>query len=460
MKRLNATAWSLSVGALAVVLGVITTDLIRHASFANASTQLEQTWATDIQNGVPESSISPLRAELDAKTPNTPSWWINWLSFDDKGLISGLQQETDQAWNSALAGSRADAQHQIDQWNTFAKQQQSWVTASAIKTASAWPKQLAAASTPGALQGLTSQWTTFIKSQRTAVAAAQKAKWDSEIASAGGPQAMVDTATSLAATASSINLSDLGVASLADQLQATINAGGDTTPQAEKLVAAVDQLQAELDLNTQVTGDVRTLVWSTDQAQAEQTPSAGKLAAQLQTITSSLSGAQTTTQLSQIQTQASSLQTKVTAELKANQCGHTSVGSGKVITLSLSLQEMVFYQDGCVVQATPVSTGRPELRTPTGSFQIFYKQSPFTFISPWPKESPFYYFPSDANWVMEFADGGYFIHDAPWEDPNAYGPGSEDNFDSASHGCVHVPSPVMQWAYSWTDEGTPVNISS
>jgi lipoprotein-anchoring transpeptidase ErfK/SrfK len=153
------------------------------------------------------------------------------------------------------------------------------------------------------------------------------------------------------------------------------------------------------------------------------------------------------------------LQGQSTAELAAHQCGH-AVGAGKVITMSLSLQEMIFYQDGCVANATPITTGRPQLRTPTGRFSIFYKTSPFTFISPWPIGSPFYYFPSEVSWVMEFAAGGYFIHDAPWEASSAYGPGGEDNLSAASHGCVHTPTSVMQWAYAWTPLHTPVIISA
>jgi lipoprotein-anchoring transpeptidase ErfK/SrfK len=131
-----------------------------------------------------------------------------------------------------------------------------------------------------------------------------------------------------------------------------------------------------------------------------------------------------------------------------------------VITISLSLQEMMFYQDGCVVKATPVTTGRPQLRTPTGRFSVFSKPSNFTFISPWPKGSPFYYYPTPARWGMEFDGGGYFIHDASWESTNSYGPGGENNQQAASHGCVHTPTPVMQWAFSWTPIGTPVVISA
>jgi lipoprotein-anchoring transpeptidase ErfK/SrfK len=39
------------------------------------------------------------------------------------------------------------------------------------------------------------------------------------------------------------------------------------------------------------------------------------------------------------------------------------------------------------------------------------------------------------------------------------GPGSE-NSSGASHGCVHLPHAIMQWAYQWTPYGTPVIITS
>jgi lipoprotein-anchoring transpeptidase ErfK/SrfK len=163
-------------------------------------------------------------------------------------------------------------------------------------------------------------------------------------------------------------------------------------------------------------------------------------------------------QLQAVQGQITQVQSAVSSSLAADTCGH-NVGAGKVITVNLTLQEIVFYQDGCVVQAAPVTTGRALLRTPTGTFHIFYKQSPFQFISPWPKSSPFYYYPSWTNWVMEFDTGGYFIHDAPWEPNWQFGPGSEDS-SGASHGCIHVPSATMKWAYSWTPMGTPVIISA
>lgn len=105
------------------------------------------------------------------------------------------------------------------------------------------------------------------------------------------------------------------------------------------------------------------------------------MAAQDATIAGQFRAARTADQINAVAAAVTTLQGQIAAELSANQCGH-AVGAGKVITMSLSLQEMIFYQDGCVAKATPVTTGRPQLRTPTGRFSIFYKKTPFTFISP------------------------------------------------------------------------------
>jgi lipoprotein-anchoring transpeptidase ErfK/SrfK len=110
------------------------------------------------------------------------------------------------------------------------------------------------------------------------------------------------------------------------------------------------------------------------------------------------------------------------------------------------------YQDGTPVLTTYVATGRPQLPTPPGVYHIFAKYSPYKMISPWPYGSPFWYPPSWTNWSMEFAAGGYFIHDAPWR--SWYGPGS--NIYNGTHGCVNVPYSPMSFLWGWTPMGTTV----
>jgi lipoprotein-anchoring transpeptidase ErfK/SrfK len=105
-----------------------------------------------------------------------------------------------------------------------------------------------------------------------------------------------------------------------------------------------------------------------------------------------------------------------------------------------------------VVVSTDVTTGMPDLPTPTGTFKIMAKYSPFQFISPWPRGSPYFYEPLWSDYALLFADGGYFIHDAWWQ--QNFGPGG--NLKTGSHGCVNVPVPQMPNLYKWAQVGDRV----
>lgn len=447
---------------IALLAGAGATGAAAHSrddAFVSSATALRMQWDQQQRDGVPASSLAALRADLASHQP-TAAWWSPaWFSNDGQSLLAGLRTRTESVWNAAMAGARAQAQQVIDQWSTFAVQQTAWLASDVVGSAAEWPQELAAARTPAQLNQLAGAWQATVTQQRQAVTAAQQAKLAAELQSAGGPDAVLATARRLVSIARDDNLDAGNVATLADQLSSAIANATDPTTAGGQLLTAVNTLQALVDLNNQVSGQVRPLYLLVLQAQGEGTPSASAFTSQYQALSSQFRAARGSDQLSAAGQALSALQAQVNAELNASQCGH-AVGSGKVITINLTLQEMVFYEDGCVARATPVSTGRPQLRTPTGTFHIFNKQSPFKFISPWPPSSPFYYFPSDVQWVMEFADGGYFIHDAPWESIGEYGPGSEDNPSAASHGCVHVPTSVMGWAYTWASPGTPVIITS
>src|SRR5579862_476741 len=57
----------------------------------------------------------------------------------------------------------------------------------------------------------------------------------------------------------------------------------------------------------------------------------------------------------------------------------------KYIVVSLSRQTLTAYAGSSVLLRTPVTTGGPELPTPTGTFHILDKSSPLNVYSPWPK---------------------------------------------------------------------------
>jgi lipoprotein-anchoring transpeptidase ErfK/SrfK len=126
--------------------------------------------------------------------------------------------------------------------------------------------------------------------------------------------------------------------------------------------------------------------------------------------------------------------------------------TGKVIVVSVAQQQLIAYQDGAVVLTSNVATGMPALPTPTGTFHIMGKWSPYKFISPWPRGNQYWYPTEWVSYAMLFADGGYFLHDAPWR--TVWGPGA--NLTHGSHGCINVPKAAMAALYGWATDGTTV----
>lgn len=139
--------------------------------------------------------------------------------------------------------------------------------------------------------------------------------------------------------------------------------------------------------------------------------------------------------------------------------------AGKVIVVSLSQQKLYAYDNGKVVYTSLVTTGRPQLATPTGTFHIFRKLQNVTFTSPWPKSSPYYYSPEHVDFALQITWSGIYLHDSPWR--SVYGPGTEGwHYDPklgwgyGSHGCVNMPYSASKWLYQWAPIGTTVKVVS
>ncbi len=131
--------------------------------------------------------------------------------------------------------------------------------------------------------------------------------------------------------------------------------------------------------------------------------------------------------------------------------------SAKAVVVRLEAQTLTAYLNGKSVLHTPVTTGRPSLPTPIGSYHIEAAYSPFTFTSPWPPGSPYWYPPTPVTWAMPFYDGD-FLHNDPGEPASAFGKGSEDG-PYASHGCVHVPHAAMAFLFHWLPIGATVIVA-
>ncbi len=137
--------------------------------------------------------------------------------------------------------------------------------------------------------------------------------------------------------------------------------------------------------------------------------------------------------------------------------------SGQVVLVSLTQQWLWAYQDQRLVLATPVTTGMPQLPTPTGVYHISMKEANVWFYSPWPYGSPYYYTPEHVDYAMLFRSGGFYLHAAAWR--HAFGPGTnvphtnpDGSYETGSHGCVNLPVPAAGVLYTWIGIGATVVI--
>ncbi len=141
---------------------------------------------------------------------------------------------------------------------------------------------------------------------------------------------------------------------------------------------------------------------------------------------------------------------------------HNNKNNKKVIVISLYEQAMRIYDDGQLVKAFKVTTGRPERPSPPGSWWVEGKQTNITFHSSDPKGSPFWYADTHINYALPFHSGGYFIHDSWWRADYGFGtnfphpdPSGED---LGSHGCVNLPTTEANWVYNFVQLYTGVII--
>jgi hypothetical protein len=460
--------------AVAIVAGGIagqaSVAASRNTQYEDGVRQLQSTWQQDVAQGVPAAAVEPLRTQLAAA--RTPGWWSSdWWSNSPQQVLSRLQSRTQEVWDTALARSRDNADAVLADARDLVKTAGSMAPAPFSAGVATWPQEIAAAPDPNALTQLATRYRSALADARTQVRAAQAhaaavaqaaalaAAQAAAVQNAGGVDQLLGAVGQIDQTASDDNLDAGPVDDLAKQVTQQRAAGQDTTPTAAQLATAITTFQNTVKENDQIAAAMQPLQWEVDQAVVEATPASASFVPQFQPLAQAFTDARTADQMGAVLAQQTALKAAVDKDLAADTCGH-SVPGGKVLVFSLSMQEMVAYQDGCAVRGTPITTGRPALPTPAGTYHVFYKTSPFTMVSPWDKPSPFWYPTTTVTWVMEFIGGGYFIHDAAWEAPSEYGPGSQNNPTAASHGCIHIQTPVMEWLYSWTPVGAEVIVEA
>ena len=138
--------------------------------------------------------------------------------------------------------------------------------------------------------------------------------------------------------------------------------------------------------------------------------------------------------------------------------------SGQIIVVSLVEQAMRLYENGKLVRAFYVTTGRVELPSLPGHWTVLARQSPTEFTSSDPPGSAYWYPPTPINYAINYHSDGYFIHDAWWR--VNFGPGTQfPHYDvggdesfagNGSHGCINMQENDAAWLYANTNYTTQI----
>jgi hypothetical protein len=127
----------------------------------------------------------------------------------------------------------------------------------------------------------------------------------------------------------------------------------------------------------------------------------------------------------------------------------------KLLLISLDDQQMWACDGPALASASAITSGAYALpnvqdATPTGTWQISGKVTN-THLKGCDENGCW---DDYVHFWMPF-DGGYGIHDAPWQ---TFPFGSALYATGGSHGCVHLPEDEAAWVFNWASVGTTVTI--
>ena len=134
----------------------------------------------------------------------------------------------------------------------------------------------------------------------------------------------------------------------------------------------------------------------------------------------------------------------VAAEVDSTVCASNT--KAKRVVVSISQQAAWMCQGTTQVLSTPVTTGDVSAgdATPTGSWVVQGRDTDTYLTGPGYRDYVQFWIPFD---------GDIGFHDASWQTMPFGSPGYTTQ---GSHGCVHLPLPVVTWLYSWVKIGSTV----
>jgi lipoprotein-anchoring transpeptidase ErfK/SrfK len=120
------------------------------------------------------------------------------------------------------------------------------------------------------------------------------------------------------------------------------------------------------------------------------------------------------------------------------------IGKSLIVVASTASHHMRLYRNGKLIDRWPISTGRPGLNTPNGTYLTIDKANPVDMKGPG--------YNIEVPWSVRFTWTGDYLHDAYWSV-------GEQGFTNVSHGCVNMPPAAAETYYKMENPGDPVTIT-
>lgn len=133
---------------------------------------------------------------------------------------------------------------------------------------------------------------------------------------------------------------------------------------------------------------------------------------------------------------------------QARKLTEPKIKEGKYIDLNLKSQVMTIFENGKLLDAYLISSGKRGMPTPQGTFRIANKTP-----RAWSKKYGLYM----PYWNAIVPSGDFGIHELP-EWPGGFKEGQAHLGTPVSHGCVRLGVGPAEIVYNWTEIGTPVII--
>jgi lipoprotein-anchoring transpeptidase ErfK/SrfK len=140
--------------------------------------------------------------------------------------------------------------------------------------------------------------------------------------------------------------------------------------------------------------------------------------------------------------------------------GHYQLKQGTVVIVSMRDQNLQVYQNGKLLRTIAVTTGRVEVPSLPGSWQIIQRTQDTIFKSSAPKDSPFWYPDTAVQYAIEYRTGGYYLYGTRYR--TTFGPGSQfphkgtANDINGTVGGVEMSVADAQWLFGNTDVKTSI----